>query len=315
MIGSWFGTAYDEPRSVLELPVEVSSGTEDEVCVVDQVARGTGIVGRVLGDFGAVALRVQTPGYPVQVGIDLQLDELGTRWWSDRISPPRMQPERPRVVLLRVQGAIRGAAVLARKQGWRGAQSAHARFDLPLAAGELDGLLVVELAEPTLPSWTAQRISERSALGLRIDTISVRESPSTMRQSPAWTGCDLAVLQPGDPAAFRLEIGRTALAPPVPRSPANIVTRRKPTRAVSKGLRIARRGAVVARSQVAPARPGSAPGVLAADLVSGVPMPVEIVKRSAGGLELRLAAPPEGPVLIGLDRARPGLSCRIVPLP
>jgi hypothetical protein len=46
MIGAWFRTDYDEPRSVLQLPAEVGSGAGDAVCIVDLVIRGPGIVGR-----------------------------------------------------------------------------------------------------------------------------------------------------------------------------------------------------------------------------------------------------------------------------
>jgi hypothetical protein len=314
MIGTWFQTAYDEPRRVLGLPAEITGGQDDVICIVDQVVRGTGIVGRVTGDFGAVAVKLPGVGRPVQVRVDLQLDDLSTRWWSDRVRPPRNEPERPRVVLLRVQGTIRGAAVLARRQGWRGAASAHATLDFTLAADEIDGLLVVEVAEAELPPWSARRVSARSALGLRIDTILVRETDPTTAPAPSRTGCDLAVLQPGDPADFRLEISTAALAPPVPRSPVTPLTKRKPSRAAFKALRIARRAAVRARSETLPDRPDSGIGVLAADLGSGVPIAVEIVSRRTGSLDLRLAAPPEGPVLIGLDRAHPGLSCRIVPI-
>jgi hypothetical protein len=315
VIGAWFHTEYDEPRAVLDLPVEVDSGRDDAVCIVDQVIRGTGIVGRVTGDFGAVALKIRGTGRPVHVIVDVQLDDLSTRWWSDRVRPPRHHPELPRLVLVRAQGDIRGAALLARRQGWRGAGSALARVEFDMAADDLDrdGLLVVELAETPRPSWSDDRISARSALGLRIDTIFVREAgaPTATRFEP--TGCDLAVLQPGGPAEFRLDVASVPLAPPVPRSPSTKFTRRRPPRAAFKLGRIARRVAVRAGSQALPERPGAGLGVLAADLRTGEPLPVEVVARRPGSLNVRLASPPQGPVLIGLDAAHPGLSCRIVP--
>jgi len=314
VIGAWFQTAYDEPRSVLELPVEVDSGRDDALCIVDQVVRGTGIVGRVTGDFGAVALKIRGTGRPVHVRVGLQLDELSTRWWSDRVRPPRHDPERPRLVLLRAQGDVRGAAVLARRQGWRGAGSAKATVDFDLSADELDrdGLLVVELAEARRPSWSDQRVSARSALGLRIDTIFVRETTAPTATASTPTGCDLAVLQPGDPAAFRLELTTVPPAPPVPRSPSSTFTRRRPPRAAFKLGRIARRVVIRAGSQALPDRPGAGLGVLAADLRTGEPLPVRITARRPGSLDLSLAEPPTAPVLIGLDSSHPGLSCRIV---
>jgi hypothetical protein len=219
------------------------------------------------------------------------------------------------VVLVRAQGEIRGAAVLARRQGWRGAGSAQAAVEFGLAADDLDrdGLLVVELAESARPSWSDNRISARSALGLRIDTILVRETGAAAATSIPPTGCDLAVLQPGGLRSFRLEVSPVPQAPPVPRSPSTRLTRRRPARAAFKLSRIARRAAIRAAAQALPERPGNGLGVLAADLRTGVPVPVEVVGRRPGSLDVRLAAPPEGPVLIGLDAAHPGLSCRIVP--
>ena len=315
MIGSWFATAYDEPRPVLGLPAEVGSGQDDAVTIVDQVVRGTKIVGRVTGDFGAVALKIEDNELPVHVRTALQLDELGTRWWSDRVRPPRHEPELPRLVLLRAQGRIRGAAVLARRQGWRGAASAPATVDFLLAEGDLDGLLVVEVAEAKLPSWTAGRIAARSALGLRIDTVSVREATAPPATAYSSTGCDLAILQPGAPATFRLETTTVPLAPPVPRSPVGRLTRRRPARAVFKLGRLSRRVAIRAGSEALPVRAGvDKLGVVAADLSTGVQLEVELLAHGAGSIDVRLAAPPETPVLIGLDRHRPGVSCRIVPL-
>ena len=314
VIGAWFTTDYDEPRAILDLPVEVDSGQDDALCIVDQVIRGTGIVGRVTGDFGAVALKIRGTGRPVHVRVDLQLDELSTRWWNDRVQAPRLQPERPRLVVIRAQGEIRGAAVLARRQGWRGAGSAHATVEFDLQAGDLDrdGLLVVELAEARRPSWSDGRVSPRSALGLRIDTIFVRETPPPTAAATRPTGCDLAVLQPGDPAAFRLDLSTVPLAPPVARTPSTPLTRRRPPRAAFKLGRIASRVVVRAGSQALPERPGAGLGVLAADLRTGESLPVQVTGRRPGSLDVRLAAPPAGPVLIGLDAAHPGLSCRIV---
>lgn len=314
MIGSYFQTAYDEPRTTRQVPAEVTSGQDEGLCIVDQVIRGQAIVGRVTGDFGAVALKVQGSGRPVHVRAELQLDEMGTRWWSDRVRPPRHDPERPRLVLLRAQGKIRGAALLARRQGWRGAGSAKALIEFDLAAEDLDGMLVFEIAEPRRPSWSDQRVSARSALGLRIDTLSVRDQGPATAAAPVWTGCDLAIVQPGGPAAFRLDLTSVPQAPPVPRSPSSKLTRRKPARAAFKLGRMGRRAMVRAGAEALPDRPGKDLDVLAADLATGEPVAVQVVGRREGSLDVRLGSPPEGPVLIGLSTAHPGLSCRIMPV-
>ena len=316
MIGSWFGTDFDAPATVLQLPADVSSGRDPGVCIVDQVVRGAAIVGRVTGDFGAVALRV-TGGTPLRVTVAVHLDEVATRWWSDRVRPPRHSPERPRLVLLRAQGVVRGAALLARRQGWRGAGGARATVEFDLAAEEVDrdGLLVVELADAPTPAWAEGRVSPRGALGLRIDRISARPQPvATAPTLLPWdTGCDLAVLPPGGPREFRLDVSTVPPAPPLPRSPSNRWTRRKPARAGFKVLRAARRVALRGAAQALPARPRHALDVQAVALTSAEPMPVEVLHRRPGRLDLRLTGPAVGPVLVGLTPAHPGLSCRVVP--
>jgi hypothetical protein len=314
VIGSYFATAYDEERTTLELPVEVTSGRDDGLAIVDQVIRGTAIVGRVTGGFGAVALKVRGTGRPVRVTVSIRLDDLSARWWSDQVRPPRQTPERPRLVLVRAQGLVRGAALLARRQGWRRAGGASVDVVFDLAADEVDrdGLLVIELAETARPAWTDGRVSPQSALGLRIDRIAVQEPGAPVPAGYQPTGCDLALLAPGGPSSFRLELTTVGYAPPPPRTPLGTITKRRPARAVFKAGRIARRVAVQAGSRVNPDRPGGRLGMLAADLGTGAPIEAAVVDRRPGSLDIRLTPPPGGPVLIGLDSAYPGLSCRVV---
>jgi len=317
MIGAWFATDYDAAPTVIELPIDIDSGRADGVCIVDQVLRGTGIVGRVTGDYGAVGLKVRSPGVATRVTVVVHLDELATRWWSDRVRPPRTAPELPRLVLIRAQGEVRGAALLARRQGLRRAGGAKVTVEFDLTAEELDGdgLLMVELAEPPRPEWAAGRIATRAALGVRIDRISVRAQEPTTAGTVATdpTGCDLAVLAANAPESFRLDVSAVPPAPPLPRSPSHTWTRRKPARAGFKVLRAARRAGTRVAAEVAKSRPGAELGVHAIDLLTGVPVRVEVVRHRPGGLDLRLADPARGPVLIGLDHADRGLSCRIAP--
>ena len=319
MIGSYFATKFDEPRHTLELPVEVTSGRDDGLIIVDQVIRGTAIVGRATGDFGAVAIKVRGTGRPVHVTVTLQLDDMSTRWWSDRVKPPRLTPERPRLVLVRGQGKLKGAALLARRQAWRRAANSTVELGFDLTADELDrdGLLVIEVAEAPHPAWAESRLSAKSALGLRIDRITVGEQGDgePVRFTYRQTGCDLALLPPDGPSSFRLDVNTVEYAPPLPRTPTGKITRRTPARAVFKAGRMARRIAVSAGSRVNPDRPGGDLGVLAADLSTGEPVDVSIVGRRSGSLDVKLDPPPGAPVLVGLDRAHPGVSCRVVTTP
>jgi hypothetical protein len=294
----------------------VTSGQDPGVCIVDQVVRGDGIVGRLTGDAGAVAVKVRAAG-PLRVTVVIGLDENSTRWWCSRVRPPRHAAERPRLVQIRAHGMVRGAALLARRQGWRRAASATATVEFDLDAGEMDddGVLMVELTEPPSPPWTEGRLSPSGAIGLLIDRITVRpRPPSAVHPTlPVDTGCDLAVLPTGAPARFRLDLSVVPPAPPVARSPSNRWTRQKPARAGFKALRAARRVAICAGAEVVPVRRAPTAEVQAVDLRDGTPISVEVVNRRPGSLDLRLPGPAAGPVLIGLTRPHRRLSCRVVP--
>jgi hypothetical protein len=209
-----------------------------------------------------------------------------------------------------------GAPLLARRQAWRRASNSTAEIGFDLTADELDrdGLLVVEIAETPRPSWIHGRVSRTSALGLRIDQITVREQGDgePVRFSYRPTGCDLVLLPPDAPSSFRLDMTTVDYAPPLPRTPTGQITKRRPARAVFKAGRMARRLAVSAGSRVNPDRPAASFGLLATDLSTGDPIDVAVVGRRPGSLDVQLDPPPGVPILVGLDAAHPGLSCRVV---
>src|SRR5262249_12987789 len=149
---------------------------------------------------------------------------------------------------------VKGAALLARRQAWRRATASTVEVGFDLSADELDrdGLLVIELADPAHPAWTDGRLSPRSAVGMRIDKITVREQGAPVPVSYRPTGCDLALLQADGPTSFRLDVETVDYAPPLPRTPTGNLTKRKPARAVFKAGRLARRVAVSAGSKVSP---------------------------------------------------------------
>lgn len=306
-IGTWFRTDFDEPAVPAGLPMVLTSGMNPAVTILDQMARGTGIVGRVMGDSGAIALKIRGTGGPMRITVSIGLDEVGTRWWADRVRPSRLAAELPRLIALRVQGRVRGGAVLARRQGWRGAAGAEAALSFDLAAGELqdDGLLIVEVSDAAHPAWTDGRLSIRSAIGLRINRIEVRETTVTAATTgpTGATGCDFTVVQPGTAGTYRLATTVVPAAPPLPLTPRNRVTRRKPARAIFKVARAARRATI----RALPASPGTVAGVLAADLITGEPVAVEVA-GSGNDLRVRLAGSVTAPVLLGSARPQPTLS-------
>ncbi|MEU4694420.1 hypothetical protein [Actinoplanes sp. NPDC023714] len=305
-VGAWFRTDFDEPSVPAALPMELTTGMHPSVTIVDQMVRGRGIIGRITGDFGAVAVKVAGTGGPVRVTVSVGLDEVSTRWWADRVRPSRTTPELPRLIVLRAQGRIRGSAVLARRQGWRGAASAEAVLAFDLAEGELDGdgLLMVELGETTPPAWASGRLSTRPVVGLRFNRIEVRaaSAPAPVSLAAGSTGCDFAVVQPGAAAMQRLTTQTVPAAPPLPLTPRNKLTRRRPARAAFKAARAARRVAYRAM----PPRPGPLSGVVAADVLTGAPIDVVV-----NGDEIRLPGPVERPVLLAAARPQPTLAWRL----
>ncbi|HWG99716.1 MAG TPA: hypothetical protein VNV66_10410, partial [Pilimelia sp.] len=113
-------------------------------------------------------------------------------------------------------------------------------------------------------------------------------------------------------------------APPLPRPPANRLTRRKPARAVAKGLRVLRRAAGRAAATAQPMRLRTDRlNVRAVDLASGADCPVRIVGRGADRIDVRLPGAAAGPVLIGVldagrdrrPRTTAQLSCRVLAEP
>ncbi|KXK58433.1 hypothetical protein AWW66_29820 [Micromonospora rosaria] len=326
-VGTWFTTDFDVPHPVGDLPAVVTGGQEPTVCVVDQMVRGHQIIGRAVGDPATVGLKVRPAHRPLRVAVSLQLDDAGTRWWGSRVKPDPNQPERPRLVVLSSQGRIRGAAVLARKQGWLRAGGSRETVVFPLAADELgdDDLLLVEMSEPRvdLPEWAAGRFSVSSAIGMRIDRIQLDPLPSTVPvPSPAAsTGCPFLVLPADGPDTLRVDVSTVPPAPPVPRNPTRSYTSRKPARAVFKVLRTARRAAGRASAEATGDRVRTDDlTVHGVDLASGAAVPVQVSGRGTQSLDLRLPGDRTGPVLLGVteqgghrrERTARQLSCRIV---
>jgi hypothetical protein len=308
-IGAWFRTDYDEPVTYAPLPVELTSGVDPAVTILDQTARGQAIVGRILGDFGAVALNVRGTGRPLRATVTIGLDDIGVWWWSDRVKPSRLAAEKPRLITVRAQGRLRGAVLLHRRQGLRRAAPVTASLSFDLDEHELDGegLFIVEFGEARDLPWPPGRLCPRPAIGVRINAVELRERDSaTPVEGPAGaTGCDFAVVQPGAPASFRLTTTAVRAAPPVPRNPRKRRGRR-PVRAAYRVLRAARRVAVCS----VPRPAGDVADVRATDLVTGAEVAVEMV-RQGGHTELRLAGPATGPVLLGTANPQPARSWQL----
>lgn len=300
-VGAWFGTEVDEPAVVATLPAVLSRGDDPAVAVVDQVARAAEAVGRVTGDAGTLLLRVEPRGGPLRVRVELRLDDTATRWWADRVRPPRGQAERPRLVLLRSQGRTRAGVVLARRQGWLAGVDACGTVAFDLEAQEVaDGLVVVELAAPRLPAWASDRLSVDAPTGLRLDRIVVEEATGTPPVDAAPPRGALVVVPAGAQHAHLVRYS-VPPAPPPPRAPGNRWTRQLPARAAFKVLRTLRRVAGRAAATVTP--PAFRAGrlrCLAVDLGTGADVGVIAEPAGRHGIDIRITTPVDGPVLLGL---------------
>ena len=200
---SFLDTAFDEVAQPLELPIKLTDGRVPALKIGDYLARGSRTIGRLTGAASIVALKIRADHRPLRVSMQVRLDWLAVRWWVDRAdaaAPPR---ELPRLVVVRSQGRVREAVVLARSHTSLGSSDARGFVTFDLAAGEVpeDGLLVIELADGghTLPAWAASSFIAESPIGLQVDWIEV--TPVTDGASPAPAdGASPAPADGGSPA-------------------------------------------------------------------------------------------------------------------
>jgi hypothetical protein len=323
----------------VELPIKLTDGRAAEIKVADHVARGSRAIGRLIAPASIVALKVRPDHGPLRITMQIRLDWLAVRWWVDRAdadAPPR---ELPRLVVVRSQGRVREAVILARSHTSLGSSDARGLVTFDLAAGEVpeDGLLVIELADGgrTLPAWAATSFTAESPVGLQVDWIEVTPVPDGAAparadgatcqtlgvvsagglirgagtdQGPPRTGC--LVVSPrtnGGQLRLRLRTGRSfgRVGPGLPMQ--NRWRRSLPGRAAAKGRRM---GYAMVEGALAKLGFGRLRGwpvgvgnltVQAVSLDDGSPLAVRAVPGRLGRLELVVDAPREAPILIGVD--------------
>ncbi len=333
-IGAWFATEFDEPASSRDLPALFTSGGDPEVLVVDRVARGVAIVGRVQGASGAVVLKVRTGGRPVRVRVDLHVDGASQGAWSRAASPTRGVRELPRLVMVRAQGTDRAAVLISRQRGRLRMVEAHAWVEFDLHADEVgrDELLIIELADATLPPWAATSLSPLAAVGVRINQVEVVaiEDVGEGKGSGRLTGAPaqhaglvsagglvgargrgegparsrfVVVNASGDAVRCRLRIGTASASPAAIRHPSPNWLRRQKGQTVLKALRVAQRGAGYALFEASPFTRPPHPDQLvvrAASLVDGAECRVATTAETEDVLDVVIERTTAGPVLIGL---------------
>ncbi len=202
-----FRTELDRPVPALPLPADVRTGMDPSLSVVDGFVRGTGIVGRFSAGSGLIGLKVAAGGRPVRVTVEVRADAETAAWWQHRVPAHYLpgDPHGPRLLLVRAQGAVRTAVLLARRPA-DFTLDARATVTFDLAADEVpdDGLLIVELADPRPLAGLPEQLPIRAALGIRVDSVRVQHRPDPPHQEtpgrdtsgPARSGPDTVVGNP-----------------------------------------------------------------------------------------------------------------------
>ncbi|MDG4798240.1 hypothetical protein [Micromonospora sp. WMMD1082] len=345
-IGAWFATEFDDPTPARELPALFTSGGDPEVLVADQMARGIAIVGRVQGASGAVVLKLRTGGRPVRVRVNLHVDGASQTAWSRAAAPARGMRELPRLVMVRAQGADRAAALISRQRGRLRLVEAHAWVEFDLRADEVgqDGLLIIELADATLPGWAASALSQLAAIGVRINQVEVHaiedlaegQGSGRLAGGPAQLAGLVSagglvgargrgqgharsrfvvVNAGGATVRCRLRITTASGPPPAIRQPSQAWLRRQRGQTVLKALRVAQRGAGHALFEASPFTRPPHPdrlAVRAVSLLDGTECPVRATASAEDALDVVIARTAPGPVLIGLaEREAPAVRRRV----
>ena len=216
-----FTTDFDTPETHAELPVTVGSGRHEALLVVDNVQRRSERLGRCEGSPALVGLKISPDPRPLRVTVELFADRTTAGMWS-KFGPSGDARGHfgPRLIIIRSQGATRAAAMVARGDGqFEFNARTKITFDLPGSSVAVDGLLIVELAEATLPDWAAGRLAPTPAIGLGIERISVRPVEGDMAPvtvdvptgDAATLGGGLIPIGPGtlagDRTSWRLRVG------------------------------------------------------------------------------------------------------------
>jgi len=153
-----FQTAFDRVVEPLTLPGRLTSGAAPELTTVDQMVRGNAVIGRFIASPGLLGVKVRPTGRPVRVTAHFRYDSMSLEWWEDRITTPGVVrgAGAPRLLLVRAQGRIRGAALLIRPAAdFRRAATGVVSFDLQPEELTAEGLFVLEMAgiDEDRPEW------------------------------------------------------------------------------------------------------------------------------------------------------------------
>ena len=279
-----FDSEFDDVAQVMEVPGMLHSGSDPALAIVDWVARGEAIIGRVNRPKSLFALRIA----PIETElvactVTIGVDALSDNWWDRHVKDrPRGANGRHRLVEVRIHHRPPELVSLT---------TSTVRLRTVLSRDELaDGLLAVELSSPTIDPLVEQDLLPDAAVGTRLGSVELHP----IHRSTA------APVAPA-PAFVPLPSGRALVNPTVTGEPARVRTVAAGgivRRAVRSAIRI---GPHQRSFEVAlPARPvlvSTAPEVIARGNDLGRP-----------GVFVELSA--TGPAVVSLDRLPRPVSTR-----
>ncbi|MFI7700231.1 hypothetical protein [Nonomuraea sp. NPDC049480] len=177
-------TDFDHVIAPREAPIEIFSGQEPALQVVDQLHRGIQIVGRFEGS-GLAGFKVASGGRRLRVTLSLAVDAGSVRGWHIAEDATGTGNGLPRLIQIRAQGRLRQCVLL--KDG-SGTRSGVAVFDLPPEEVPDDGLICIEVLDimeghdisGALREAVAGSVMDDGVAGVRIDGVTFEESPADL---------------------------------------------------------------------------------------------------------------------------------------
>lgn len=175
-------TGFDHVLAPREAPIEIFSGQDPALQVVDQLHRGVRIVGRFERS-GLAGFKVATGGRRLRVTLSLAVDAGSVRGWHLEEDVTGTGKGLPRLIQIRAQGRLRQCVLL--KDG-NGTRSGVAVFDLSPEEVPDDGLICIEVLDimeghdisGALREAVAGSVMDDGVAGVRVDGVTFEESPA-----------------------------------------------------------------------------------------------------------------------------------------
>jgi hypothetical protein len=174
------GTAFDTPIVPLDVPGELSKGTDSALCIIDGANRAPRRLSRLVRPVGLLGVKLAEPRSAIRVTVRLLADDISTMMWDRHMFRLQGEPmpeeeeyvpsdvsTRHRLVEVTAQGRSRGLAMLALRHGDDGVVRQHVSFELQADEIGDSGLVMVGLEHPRhAPGWSLDHVLEDSLVGV-----------------------------------------------------------------------------------------------------------------------------------------------------